>query len=238
MSRVRVVLSSAMAIALAAACSSASHPAPLPDCTPTNGIPCSGSSAGGASSGGGDASASCAVDGGSAQCDQCLAASCCSEITACNANTACVNLVSCEDSCNLSASCLDECQQQYPTGTAELDSIESCQVARCTICAESGTGDPCSSGFGTCIAGLTCNGAWCTRACAHSTDCAGVGASGDNVLGFPNACVLSGAGDTCAPECASSADCVDFPGTYCQTTTSIENVAVSVCAALPDAATD
>jgi hypothetical protein len=106
------------------------------------------------------------------------------------------------------------------------------------VCDESGIGDPCSAGYPSCLAGLTCNGLWCTKTCAHSSDCAGIGSSGTTIAGEANACITGPSGDFCAPECTSSADCDDFPGAYCLSTLSIEASTVSVCSSLPDAAAD
>jgi hypothetical protein len=222
-----------------AACSpSQDHPPDLGDCTSTDGSACANPVTGTGSGGSEAGTSACAVDAGGGQCAQCLSASCCTPIAACEANTSCANLVSCEDGCNSAAACVSACQTQYPAGISPLQAITDCETLRCPICAQSGVGDPCSPGYGPCVAGLTCNGLWCTRACARSSDCAGIGNGGASVLGFPNVCTSTASGDGCVPECSSTVDCADFPATFCKATTTLEGSAVSVCAALPDASTD
>jgi hypothetical protein len=115
-----------------------------------------------------------------------------------------------------------------------FQNIESCVSAKCPACNESSAGDPCSSGYPACIAPFTCNGLWCTRACATSADyCTGIGPNGGNIGGSANVCVfVSGVGDVCVPGCWGG--CGAYPGTYCQATTAVDQSTVQVCAVLPD----
>jgi hypothetical protein len=230
----------------AAACQSASdQPPPYGNCTPPpDGGKCTSPVTGGASSGGGDdgSTASCTVTGGSVACNQCAESGCCTEISTCEGDATCANLLGCEDACTAngaSASCSAACTDQYPTAVSQLQQITSCISSRCTAaCNQSGVGDPCTSGAPACVAGLACNGLWCSKACARSSDCTGIGANGDTIHGFPNACVTGPSGDRCAPECSSSVDCEAFPGSYCASMLTTEATTVSVCASLPDASTD
>jgi hypothetical protein len=230
-----VILAGVVAVLAAiVACSTSSQPPAEGDCVATDAGRCTPIVVGGSSSSGGDGSASCSVSAGDSQCDVCATDSCCTELEQCSALAACQNLLDCEDDCSGSASCITACENQFPTGVSTLQVLSSCVTARCTVCAESGTGDPCGAAYPPCGSGLTCNGLWCTKACVHSTDCAGLGAGGDSSLGTANVCLVTTGGDQCVPSCASGA-CTDFPGTYCLTTTSVENAAVSVCSPLPEA---
>ena len=238
--RSAVVAASMVAWIVVAACSNVGDRPPADgDCVATEAGRCSSPVVGiGVGVGVGtsaDGGTTCEVDGGSAQCDQCIATSCCTEITTCESDTPCANLLSCEDGCNASVSCLTDCQNEFPTGVGDLQAIVTCETTRCTVCNQSGVGDPCGEAFAPCASGLTCNGLWCTKPCANPSDCTGLGAGGTNELGLPNTCVHGSAGDTCVPECVSSTDCVDFPGTFCFSTIAIDATTVSVCTGLPDA---
>ena len=117
-------------------------------------------------------------------------------------------------------------QQQYPSANATYQEILNCEQAHCPICSQSGVGDSCVS----CESGLTCPGLWCTRACAKSTDCTGIGQNGGNLTRNQNACLHSASGDLCVPGCSGDLDCTSFPNTYCQLTTDVTGASVQVCA--------
>jgi hypothetical protein len=229
---------SVVVLAAIAACTSQERPPAAGDCVATAGHPCTTGVVGGSSSGGGDGSAgSCSVNAGDSECDQCASGSCCTELQNCANLPACQNLVSCEDSCNDVGSCLTACQQDFSTGVSTLQAFDTCLSSRCLVCNESGVGDPCSSQFPPCVAGLSCNGSWCTKACARSTDCAGLGTGGASSLGTPNVCMAGTSGDLCTPGCGAGGVCTDFVSTYCLATTAVDGTAVSVCSFLPEAST-
>jgi hypothetical protein len=216
------------------ACTSESLPPELGDCTPTGDASCMPSNIGsgalaGASEGG---SAACNAGASASQCDVCANANCCTPLTACAASTPCNNLLSCVTGCAGASACVSGCEGTYPDSVATLNAIDSCVALKCVICSESGVGDPCAAY--ACMAGLTCPALWCTKACARSADCAGIGPNGGNFTGAPNACMSTARGELCAPGCASNADCADFVGTFCVSTTSFDGLAVSICSTLPD----
>ena len=221
-------------LVLIAACSSgSSHPAELGSCVPAPGSSCS-VTPGGSSSGASTDAGSCAAYADASACDACAASSCCPALETCIDNAACANLDGCEIGCNGSSACITACQGQYPTGQGDLTVLFDCLAGRCPVCAQSGVGDPCSSSYPPCETGLVCNGDWCTKACARSSDCAGLGTGGTNGLGEPNTCVMTSSGYVCAPGC-NGPGCSYFPATYCASTSAWDGSAVMVCAALPDA---
>jgi hypothetical protein len=238
---VHVLHASAAALVLAiVACSSNDQPAADGDCIPLDGSPCKTGVISGGSSGGeaGVDGGSCAVTAGDSQCGECATTSCCAELVECQDATACTNLLNCEDDCSGGSACITACEQQFPTGTSTLQLLTSCLTVHCPICAESGVGDPCGSGYYACETGLTCSGLWCTKACVNSTDCAGIGPAGANQLGYANACMSGAHGNSCTPGCGGTTTaCADFPATYCFSTTDDDGNVVSVCTALPDAST-
>ncbi len=128
---------------------------------------------------------------------------------------------------------MSQCEQQYGSGVFLYGNLTSCLTLNCAVCTELGAGDPCAPHGPACNTGLTCSGLWCTRACGGSSDCAGLGPGGGNALGPANACIRSAAGGTCAPGCATDADCVAFPGTYCFATIASDGLSVQVCVSSP-----
>jgi len=227
-------------LAFAACQSSEALPPPLGNCladsgcSPATGV--SGSGGGTPTDAGADVGASaCTADPAASQCDQCAAAKCCPSLSACTSSSTCGQLFLCILNCP-TTDCVATCKQQFPSGTQPYQALESCMQIDCPICVESGVGDPCSAT--SCVPGLACQGSWCTAPCVKDSDCRGIGANGDNILGQANVCIPTSAGARCAPGCGVNADCSYFPGTYCHSTLSIENTYVQVCAALPDASSD
>src|SRR5277367_5717686 len=154
-----------------AACSSASKPGALGDCT---GDACAYGGSGG--SGGGDDAGSddggaCSVSSSLSQCDQCAGTDCCADLDSCGSSTACENVLSCAAEC-LTASCQMTCEQQVGgTGATLFEKLVSCLSTKCPVCAELGVGDPCGATTATCNAGLTCEGLWCSKLCTASSQC-------------------------------------------------------------------
>ncbi len=173
------------------------------------------------------------MSAGQSQCDQCAYADCCADITACFTSAACTSLYDCIAGCAGSPACVKACSSQYPQAQLAYQQLASCVSLRCPVCSEAGAGDPCAGGV-ACVTGLSCSGSWCTRSCTATSDCAGIGPGGGNYTGQPGACVHLPGGFECVPGCSTDADCSAFEGTYCEQTTSVEGVAVSVCGALPD----
>ena len=226
----------------ALACSSqASHPPELGDCVPQGDSGCTSVSVGAGSTGGGGgtgveggtAPGGCSISASDSMCDQCAGTNCCMPLAMCSQDTDCQNLRNCEETCGGSASCIDSCQAHFPAGTSPLSLLASCLEVKCLVCSQLGVGDPCGSQ--ACNTGLTCQGLWCTKACVHSADCAGIGPSGGNFLGRASACMTSSSGLTCVAGCMTDADCQPFANTYCLATTSADGLAVQVCTSYPDA---
>jgi len=181
----------------------------------------------------------CAPASGDSPCVQCAKASCCDTFAACFGSQECSSLTGCESNCD-DTSCVASCQAQFPSGLTPLTQIDTCLDTFCTACTELGVGDPCAAAQGSCETGLTCNGLWCTKACASSADCAGLGPSGGNLRGEQNACVgTATSGDVCFPGCGlSSSDCASFPAATCSSTTSVEGATVAICESVSDAGPD
>jgi hypothetical protein len=219
----------AIFVAAAVACSSSSMPPLAGNCDPTTNARCGTSSGTSGSSGGeGGTSSACQTDAGTA-CDECAAQNCCSEYATCASTSGCVALLDCEDDCLASAdisTCQQQCQTQYPAAASTLQLFTTCATSRCTICSQSGVGDPCSTGYAPCTTSLSCNGRWCTKDCSATSDCAGIGVDGDNVTpGTANTCVQG----VCVPGCNSNTDCQDFPASLCNSMRAIDGTLQSVC---------
>ncbi len=79
-----------------------------------------------------DAAPSCALPRsfGSPDCNACVAAKCCNEVTACQANETCKALMQCAYDCLLleadAGGCLEGCHATYPAARALWDSFEAC----------------------------------------------------------------------------------------------------------------
>jgi hypothetical protein len=178
-------------------------------------------------------SSGCEVSASDSLCNQCAYSDCCSFISACFATADYTNLSNCIAGCQDNLPCVGSCESTYPQGMGAYDAIGSCVTTKCAVCGEASVGDPC--GAVSCVAPLSCDGRYCTKACARSSDCTGIGAGGGNVGGTNNVCVfVPSAGDTCVPECVAESDCTAFPGTYCESTTAIDGSPVQICAPLPD----
>ena len=229
----------ALALAIPACTSNDAHPPISGDCVPVDGSVCNTTVVSGSSGGeGGADGGGCSVNAGDSQCGVCATARCCAELEHCESTTDCTNLESCEGHCGGGAACIMACEAQFPAGVTAVQLVASCLAGDCPICNESGVGDPCGAQYPACVAGLTCNGLWCTKGCVNSSDCAGIGAGGGNFLDNVNACIATSQGDTCVPGCGGGpSGCTYFPGTYCLATTAADGSHVSVCASLPDAST-
>jgi hypothetical protein len=230
-------------LALPACAGAATHPPDLGDCSGLDGscaAPGVSAGGGGPAVDGGVAAGGCAVSALGSLCAQCENAQCCTSLAACATDVDCENLSSCEESCLGSTTCIAACERhQSPKGIAGLAAFTMCVEAKCIVCSQSGVGDPCDQAASGCNPGLSCGGLGCTKPCARAADCAGLGAGGGNALNLPNACVeITGAGELCAPGCSVDADCTAFPGAFCFATTSVDGLAVRVCASTPDAGTD
>jgi hypothetical protein len=177
----------------------------------------------------------CTSQSTDALCLQCASARCCGPLDACGANTTCQNLAMCETSptCIGSATCTSQCEHDYAGAVTQYGELTSCLALDCPVCSELGAGDPCAPQGISCNQGLTCTGLWCTKLCSDAADCVGLGADGANTLGLLNACIGSTNGNLCAPGCATDADCAAFPSTYCVATTSVDRLAVRICATSP-----
>jgi hypothetical protein len=236
--------SALLALALWACSSPPAHPPELGNCVPADGGACTYAPTGGDGGGvvgvapptmvdGSTGSSACTVSASDSLCNQCLSARCCDPLNACTNSATCWTLNNCETSptCLGGAACVAVCEGKYMSAVTLYAELTSCLALDCAVCNELGVGDPCTPQGTACNPGLTCNGSWCTKACAGPSDCTGLGPSGANTLGLPNACVTTTGGNLCAPGCITDADCTDFPATYCVSTTSANasQVPVNVC---------
>lgn len=240
------------ALVAVAACSSTPPPAAVGNCVPVDDAACTVSgSVGGGSSGesdGGQSSGttptSCQVSSADSLCMQCYLPACCSLITACEASADCVALSTCVNDC-LSASsvvtidkCIGACTMSDtdPESVAAYNNLLACEGAKCAnACDQHGVGNPCVTGYPSCVAGTTCNGSWCTKVCARDTDCAGTGGSGGDQEGTANVCVfVTGTGNTCAP--SAPANCTaTYADTFLDTAAiDVSGSPVAVCALITD----
>jgi hypothetical protein len=145
-----------------------------------------GAGTGGASSGSGGSSActggTCTVQSANPTCTSCLSACCCSAWEACEGDSACQNVLSCQTQCAGDPTCMNACEKQYsspptyvafnvcafqcPTGCAPntVCTTEECQAA----CANTGHSQ---YAFGTTGCDAQCPGPVCSPVL---TVCAGV----------------------------------------------------------------
>jgi hypothetical protein len=210
------------------------RPAALGDCVSSNAACVTPVIGGGSGSSGEGGAGGCAVDTSASQCTQCANSACCAPLAACFASTDCQNLLNCETTCAGASACVTACKQQYPSSVLALSALDSCLNSKCPICRQSGVGDPCVEQDNTCIAGVSCEGSWCTRTCTHDANCTGIGPSGGNALGRENACIhSSSSGDLCFPGCSVNSDCALFPTTYCFATTSVDGLVATICMSSP-----
>jgi hypothetical protein len=234
--RMSVALAAATLMALGG-CSAEANPPQLSDCTAVGDASCSdphvvGGAVGGENDSGlddtGSVAAGCNAGPFASQCDVCANANCCMQLSTCAAPTVCSYLLSCVDGC-VDSTCVSACEAHYPTGVTMFNDLDACENLKCPICNESGIGDPCAPGNPACVAGLTCNGLWCTRSCNVATNCAGVGPAGGNFIGEPGVCVATIGAPSCAPGCTTTNDCVNFPSTNCLSTMSVDGTTTLVC---------
>jgi hypothetical protein len=170
----------------------------------------------------------CPIGEADSLCFQCLSDRCCSPLSACTGNQDCLNLFNCAAPCT-DKSCLGTCESQFPSAVSVYESLSRCEPANCPVCAELGIGDPCQS-QNACNVGLSCTTGYCTHACSNSAGCVGLGAGGGNQAGLENACIHLSTGSTiCVPSCMSDSDCVNFAGSFCEMTASVDGLAVKAC---------
>jgi hypothetical protein len=135
------------------------------------------SSSSGGSGGSSGASNACPAAAGDQPCDTCLKQQCCSQITACNADSTCVQTAqTCSNSCN-DNSCLTSCAQQSGDGPAIA--LAACAAGPCANCGSAGSSSGASSSGGASSGGSgggTCNvPPGCLDICAANVqDCVGV----------------------------------------------------------------
>ena len=172
--------------------------------------------------------------GAISQCQQCAETSCGAPLSACQNDTNCEKLLACLDAC-LTSGCVSSCKTTYAGGVPTYNTLESCLSLDCRTCTESGAGNPCGGANNACDPTSACMGLWCTRKCAHSSDCRGLGPYGGNYTGQPGACRQVQGGDYCFPGCSGDIDCIAFPGTFCNIVMNMTGNTVQVCATAPDA---
>jgi hypothetical protein len=65
------------------------------------------------------------------KCATCLAANCCTTLTTCVKNSACLNLVNCAAACDGGTGCQDGCGIKYLGGDADAQKFGNCESAMC-----------------------------------------------------------------------------------------------------------
>jgi hypothetical protein len=65
------------------------------------------------------------------KCASCLAANCCTTLTTCVKNSACLNLVNCAAACDGGSGCQDGCGIKYLGGDADAQKFGNCESAMC-----------------------------------------------------------------------------------------------------------
>jgi hypothetical protein len=87
---------------------------------------------GGAGGAGGAVDAQCTFHtGGGASCDSCTAQTCCTEVKACKANSACMQIFKCAEACAGDQECVVECLETNPTGQVEAQTLARCGTNKC-----------------------------------------------------------------------------------------------------------
>jgi len=121
----------------------------------------------------------------------------------------------CHDSCTTNSECNSNCCVPLVGGGSVCASADNCGGPG----GGGAIGDPCSVDA-DCLSG-TCSGLWCTATCIEDEDCFG-----------DNWCIETAAGtQNCFPGCGlDSTKCLDYPGTTCQSATTVEGYPWSVCA--------
>ncbi|MFO0547336.1 MAG: hypothetical protein U0271_03050 [Polyangiaceae bacterium] len=137
--------------------------------------------------------------------ESCDAEACCSGETCVAFGGDSGNL--CSANCSTGTDCVSGCCAMTQAGQGVCAPQDYCGVG--SLCE---TPENCLTD--TCIG-------WCTDYCSNSNQCPG-----------NSWCMLNNAGDQlCFIGCDSSADCAAYPGTSCQSYTTVDNFTVNVCAA-------
>jgi hypothetical protein len=82
---------------------------------------------------GGGAGASGQACGGSDPCLNCIQGTCATELSACSADAACMNVIQCAQSC-FDQACVDKCIATNPAGQALFYALQSCVQTKCPAC--------------------------------------------------------------------------------------------------------
>jgi hypothetical protein len=198
----------------------------------------------------------CASATGDPTCTACWKEACCSAYTACQADSDCLSIVTCIESCPLApCNCTGTAQGLQLFGAmAECGALA--QTTDCDNCAASGSGDQCDNSS-NCVGGgdaglqclydgyqafaafnndssctpTTCAG-WCSpNTCSFDSDCTGNFANGVSENGQGDVCIVYDSnGDTmCFPLCGHNNSCAGVPGTSCSSDIDIEGNSVMAC---------
>ena len=106
-------------------------------------------------SGGGGGSGStligpCTPSSTDTACETCFEQSCCSQVTACESQPSCLNLLNCIGDCpsGSDTTCTNGCETSYPLGVANFDSFATCLTNYCSVSCSGGSGGGGSGGNG------------------------------------------------------------------------------------------
>jgi hypothetical protein len=72
------------------------------------------------------------LSSGDPTCDTCIAASCCSQDTACGDDQDCLAFISCMSACT-DPTCQTACETTYPTANNELNALDACLTSACAV---------------------------------------------------------------------------------------------------------
>lgn len=141
-------------------------------------------------------------------CSDCMSASCCRQLTACDASAACSGLFQCVRACPASdAECVDDCWTSHVDGQAAMTSLVSCYDSSCKS-SEACSARVCGTGVSVsepaCSACLTasCCDSWAP--CVNQAVClsclskGGAGCEQDGLYTAALQCQMNQCGEECA----------------------------------------
>jgi hypothetical protein len=67
-------------------------------------------------------------------CQQCIAASCCTESSDCGLDPDCAALETCVSLCAGDAACVSKCRSSLPLGVSKFDPLAMCESTNCSAC--------------------------------------------------------------------------------------------------------
>ena len=160
---------------------------------------------------------SCKPSTGADACEICYLDSCCDEVTTCEGSSECQSATSCIAGCSTD-SCVENCVNQYPSGSMELLDVLECMDGYCS--AECGSGGS-TTGGGECTPSVgadACEICTADSCCDEMTTCEDSADCIDALY-----CLVDCSTDSCAQNCVNQypagslllLDVFDCMDTYC-----------------------